>query len=66
MNSYPILSLDGGGIRGTLTIALLERLERARPGFLSQVGSVRRHVHRLGPGAIPGLRPVVHRPAQAV
>ena len=37
MNSYHILSLDGGGIRGLLTVALLERLERARPGFLEQV-----------------------------
>lgn len=37
MNSYHILSLDGGGIRGLLTVALLERLELARPGFLSQI-----------------------------
>ena len=37
MNTYHILSLDGGGIRGLLTVALLERLERARPGFLKQV-----------------------------
>lgn len=37
MNPYHILSLDGGGIRGLLTVALLERLERARPGFLSQI-----------------------------
>jgi uncharacterized protein len=37
MNSCRILSLDGGGIRGLLTVALLERLERARPGFLDRV-----------------------------
>jgi patatin-like phospholipase/acyl hydrolase len=37
MNTYHILSLDGGGIRGLLTVALLERLERARPGFLDQI-----------------------------
>jgi patatin-like phospholipase/acyl hydrolase len=36
MNTYHILSLDGGGIRGYLTILLLEHLENARPGFLSQ------------------------------
>jgi len=37
MNRYHILSLDGGGIRGYLSILLLEQLEQARPGFLSQV-----------------------------
>lgn len=37
MNTYRILSLDGGGIRGLLTVALLERIEQARPGFLEQV-----------------------------
>ncbi len=36
MNSYKILSLDGGGIRGYLTVTLLERLEQVRPGFLDQ------------------------------
>jgi len=34
---YRILSLDGGGLRGVLTAKLLERLETAHPGFLSQV-----------------------------
>jgi len=34
---YRILSLDGGGLRGVLTAKLLERLESAHPGFLSQV-----------------------------
>ena len=34
---YHILSLDGGGLRGVLTAKLLERLERAVPGFLDQV-----------------------------
>jgi patatin-like phospholipase/acyl hydrolase len=29
MPSYHILSLDGGGIRGLLTVILLERLEEA-------------------------------------
>lgn len=37
MGSYRILSLDGGGIRGLITAILLERLEQAHPGFLSQV-----------------------------
>jgi hypothetical protein len=37
MNRYPILSLDGGGIRGYLSVLLLERLEKARPGFLEHV-----------------------------
>ena len=37
MSSYHILALDGGGIRGLLTVILLERLEEAHPGFLAQV-----------------------------
>jgi patatin-like phospholipase/acyl hydrolase len=37
MSPYHILSLDGGGILGVLTAKLLERLEMAHPGFLSQV-----------------------------
>ncbi len=37
MAPYHILALDGGGIRGLLTVALLERLEHARPGFLGQI-----------------------------
>jgi patatin-like phospholipase/acyl hydrolase len=32
-----ILSLDGGGIRGVVTARLLERIERACPGFLDHV-----------------------------
>jgi patatin-like phospholipase/acyl hydrolase len=36
MSPFRIVSLDGGGIRGVLTSALLERLESANPGFLSQ------------------------------
>lgn len=37
MTFYHILSLDGGGIRGVLTAALLERLQDHHPGFLDQV-----------------------------
>lgn len=37
MSPFHIVSLDGGGIRGVLASALLERLESAQPGFLAQV-----------------------------
>jgi uncharacterized protein len=37
MPSYHILSMDGGGIRGLLTIIIIQRLEAAHPGFLDQV-----------------------------
>jgi len=33
---YRIISFDGGGIRGLLSVRLLERLERERPGFLDE------------------------------
>lgn len=35
MTTYHVLSLDGGGIRGYLSILLLERLEKERPGFIN-------------------------------
>lgn len=35
--AYRILSLDGGGIRGTLTIRLIERLSEGYPAFLENV-----------------------------
>jgi len=37
MSPFHILSLDGGGIRGVLTAALLQRLEEGTPGFIEQV-----------------------------
>ena len=37
MSPFRIVSLDGGGIRGVLTAALLERLDIEQPGFLAQV-----------------------------
>ena len=37
MSAYHILSLDGGGIRGYLTILLLEQLEKEHPGFIEQI-----------------------------
>lgn len=37
MPKYPILSFDGGGIRGVLTARLLERIVAKRSDFLSQV-----------------------------
>ncbi len=36
MAFYRILSLDGGGIRGVITATILERLEKACPGFLKK------------------------------
>lgn len=36
MAKYRILSLDGGGIRGLLTLVLMQRLEAAAPGWLEQ------------------------------
>lgn len=37
MARYRILSLDGGGIRGLLTVVLLQELEKMVPGWLEQV-----------------------------
>ncbi len=37
MAPYHILSLDGGGIRGTLTIRIIERLDQMVPGWLDKV-----------------------------
>jgi len=33
---YRILSLDGGGIRGLLSLVLLDRLQRECPGWLDK------------------------------
>lgn len=37
MAPYCVLSLDGGGIRGIYSARILERLERAVPGFLAHM-----------------------------
>jgi patatin-like phospholipase/acyl hydrolase len=34
---YRVLSLDGGGVRGILTLAMLERIQEARPDFIEKV-----------------------------
>ena len=36
MSKYRILSFDGGGIRGLLSLILLQRLERELPDWLSK------------------------------
>jgi patatin-like phospholipase/acyl hydrolase len=36
-SKFRILSLDGGGIRGILTIMLLQRIQQEVPDFLSKV-----------------------------
>lgn len=36
MTTYRILSLDGGGIRGLLSLVLLDRIKRAVPGWLDK------------------------------
>jgi patatin-like phospholipase/acyl hydrolase len=40
MSTFRILSLDGGGIRGTLSAVILQRLEEKVPGFVSKVDMV--------------------------
>ena len=37
MTTYRILALDGGGIRGLLSVVLLDRLQRECPGWLRKV-----------------------------
>ena len=37
MSPYYILSMDGGGIRGLLTAILIQRLQKAHPGFLEKI-----------------------------
>ena len=37
MPTYRILSLDGGGIRGLLSLILLQRIEDELPGWLDKV-----------------------------
>lgn len=37
MSKYRILSLDGGGVRGLVTVVILERLQQTFPGLLGNV-----------------------------
>lgn len=34
---YRVLALDGGGVRGILTLAMLERIHQAQPNFMEKV-----------------------------
>lgn len=55
--AYRILSLDGGGIRGTLTIRLIERLSEKFPAFLESVDLIAGTSTGGNPGALSGGGP---------
>ena len=52
--AYRILSLDGGGIRGTLTIRLIERLSEQFSSIPGQCRPDRRNLDRRDTGAVSG------------
>ena len=37
MSTYRILCLDGGGVRGILTVVILQRIEQENPSWLNKV-----------------------------
>ena len=58
---FLILSLDGGGVRGLLTVKLLQRLEQEVPGFIERVDLRARRARFRPSRASPSADAMVRR-----